>query len=171
MTCAPRRPVWPTSVCTAVLLIACAQAKAPSPVTSASAPDSVVVQLPRAAYLMALDASVPRVRGKSPRVLVTGEGALPITAEDLKTRLAIAGNKDVPCPVEPSITFGMPTQQRDGRIMLHVIEEAAAPRRAVGHLYFFRCNDATCRLVRDGPLEEDYLLICPLGMHSADAAA
>ena len=171
MTCAPRLRVWPTSVCTAALLIACAQTKARSPLTPASSSDSAVVQLPRMAYLMALDSSLPRVRGTSPRVWVTGEGALPISAEDLRTRQALAGNKGATCTEEPSITFGIPTQQRDGRIMLHVTEAATAPRRAVGHLYFFRCNGSNCRLVRDGQLEEDYIFLCPLGMHSADTAA
>jgi hypothetical protein len=128
------------------------------------------VQLPRTAYLMALDASLPRVRGTSPRVWVTGEGPLPITAEDLRTRQARAGNEDETCTGEASITFGIPSQQRDGRILLHVIEaRAAAP--AVGHLYFFRCNGATCHLEHDGQLEEDYILICPLGIQSADTAA
>jgi hypothetical protein len=170
MTCAPRLRVWPKSMCTAALLIACAQTKARSPITPASVSDSAVVQLPRTAYLMALDASLPRVRERSPRVLVIGEGPLPITAEDLKTRHALAGNADEACPKEASITFGIPTQHRGGRILLHVIEDAP-PVRPVGHIYLFRCNGATCRLERDGQLEEDYIRGCPLGMHSSDTAA
>jgi hypothetical protein len=157
-------------MCAAALLIACAQTKARSPTTPASASDSAVVQLPRTAYLMALDASLPRVRGRSPRVLVIGEGALPITAEDLKTRQAVAGNVHEACPKEASITFGIPTQQPDGRILLHVIEDAP-PIPPLGHIYLFRCNGATCRLERDGQLEEDYIRACPLEMHSADTAA
>src|SRR5689334_18676004 len=120
MTCAPRVRIGPKSMCTAALLIACAQTKAGSPIVPASVSDSAVVQLPRTAYLMVLDASLPRVRRKSPRVLVIGEGPVPITAEDSKTRQALAGNVHEACPKEPSITFGIPTQQRDGRI-LHVI--------------------------------------------------
>jgi hypothetical protein len=170
MTWAPRLRIWPKSMCTAALLIACAQTKARSAITPASASDSAVVQLPRTAYLLALDASLPRVRGRSPRVLVTGEGPLPITAEDLKTRQALAGNADATCAKEASITFGTPSQQPDGRILLHVIEDAP-PGRPVGHIYFFRCNGATCRLEGDGQLEEDYIRICNLGNQFSDTAA
>jgi hypothetical protein len=170
MTCAPRLRIWPKLLCTAALLIACTQAKAGSPISPASVSDSAVVQLPRTAYLMALDASLPRVRRRSPRVLVIGEGPLPITAEDLKTRQALAGNVHEACPKEASITFGIPTQQPDGRILLHVIEDAP-PVPPLGHIYLFRCNGATCRLERDDQLEEDYIRFCPLGMHSADTAA
>jgi hypothetical protein len=87
---------------------------------------------------------------------------LPITPEDLRTRQALAGHQDPTCPWEASITFGIPSQQRDGRILLHVIEEGAAPKQAVEHLYFFRCNDASCRLERDDQLEEGYTRLCPL---------
>jgi hypothetical protein len=170
MTCAPRLRIWRKSLCTAALLIACAQTKARPAITPASASDSAVVQLPRTAYLMALDASLPRVKGRSPRVLVIGEGALPIMAEDLKTRHALAGNAHEACPKEPSITFGIPTQQPDGRILLHVIEDAP-PVQPLGHIYLFRCNGATCRLERDGQLEETYIRACPMGMHFADTAA
>jgi hypothetical protein len=166
MTCAPRRRVWQLGpMCTAALLIACTHTNVRAPTTHASRLDTAVARLPRTAYLVALDSSLLRVRGVSQQVWVDGAEPLPITAEDLKTRQAKWGNGEATCSGQASIKFGAPSQQPDGRILLHVIEAAAMPPGwIVGHVYFFRCDRATCRLEHDGQLEEDYLRTCGAGV-------
>jgi hypothetical protein len=167
-----QRRVWASGlVSTAALLSACAHVNQRALTAPATRADSAVVLLPRAAYLVALDSSLHRIRGAASRVWIDGEEPWPFTAEDLAVRQAQRGSGDDRCPGEASLRFGAPTQQPDGRILLHVVEAAAAPGWIAGHVYFFRCAGATCRLVDDGELEEDYLRTCGPGTEFGPGAA
>jgi hypothetical protein len=165
--------VWASGlVSTAALLSACAHANTRAQTAPATRANSAVVRLPRAAYLVALDSSLHRVRGVASSVWIDGVEPLPFTAEDLAVRQAQRGNGDVTCPREASLRFGAPTQQPDGRILLHVVEAAAVPPGwIVGHVYSFRCPGETCRLEDDGQLEEDYLRTCGPGIEFGPGAA
>ena len=157
--------VWAAGlVSTAALLNACAHVNKQAQTAPATRADSAVVALPRAAYLVALDSSLSRIRGVASTVWIDGVEPLPFTAEDLATRQAHRGNGDATCPGKASLRFGAPTQQPDGRILLHVVEATAVPPGWIaGHVYFFRCEGPTCRLEGDGQLEEDYLRTCGAG--------
>lgn len=162
----PQLRVWAWGLVSIVaLLSACAHANKRAQSAPTTRPDSAVVRLPRAAYLVALDSSLHRVRGVASRVWIDGVEPLPFTSEDLAGRQAQRGNGDATCPGEAFLRFGAPTQQPDGRILLHVVEGAGVPPRGVvGHVYFFRCAGGTCRLEDDGQLEEDYMRTCGPGV-------
>jgi hypothetical protein len=159
------RPRGLSVLCISLLLSASILACDPSDAAAQARSDSGAALLPRAAYLLALDSSLSRVRHGAPRVWVSDLEPFPFTAQDMESRQALRGNGDATCPGEASVSFDTPTRRPDGRISLHVVEKTPVPPGwTLGHLYMFRCADGACRLEGDGQLEEDFVRTCGPGV-------
>jgi hypothetical protein len=124
--------------------------------------------LPRVAYLIALDSSLPRVRPAASRVLIySADSRLPFTAEDLRRRrLKLAESASV-CAGEAALWFHAPQRQENEAIRLDVVEVTGQSGLAGGRSYLFRCSMEACRLEDNGPLNSDYMVGCRVSTWSS----
>jgi hypothetical protein len=143
------------------LLFACARKQPPPVALNVSQADTTVAGLPRSAYLIALDSSLPRVRTGGKRVFVhSGDWFWPLTSEDLRVRRLERKNDTSVCAGEAVLWFQVPQRGDNGQLRLDIVEASGASGLAGGHAYLFRCTVEACRLENQAPLNSDYLVGC-----------